>query len=140
MSADLHIHIKSAEVTDEVLRVFFASTLGSKYFAIGDYNPEHLRWPQAYDIVAASPNVWVGEVSWLKAALFEDGDRFVPSPVQKIHELIGENLPVLDQALYQQLLDALRLPNQTSYLVENDHAVAKFLQAHFGAQLFTVSW
>ena len=139
MAADLHIHVFEG-IEESDLRNFFRNTLGSKYFSprpVGGYE----GFSAAYDTIVNTPSVWVGEVSWLKAALFEDGEEtFVPSPVQKIHELIGENLPVLDDKLEREILDALGLENVTSYEVESVVKIHQFLRSHKGKQLFTVSW
>ena len=93
-----------------------------------------------------TPSVWVGEVSWLKASIFEDeAATFIPGPVQAISDLIGEDLPILTPELREKILDALHGPNTTTYAVA-DAASAKyaevvaFLDKHMGERLFTVSW
>jgi hypothetical protein len=139
MAADLHIH-SAGSVTEDDLACFKSHALGSKWF-----NPQHQCGGvscscEHWDRVADSPSIWIGEVSWLKAALVGDDETFVPSPVQKISELIGENLPVLDNELRSQLLSALGLDNTTSYTIAEHAKVAAWLDEHMGERLFTVSW
>lgn len=140
MAADLHVHVLEG-ITEDDLRIFFSNTLGSKHFSpvtVGernDYGPGSI-----YDRVGNSPNVWIGEVSWLKAMLLEDGETFIPEPVQAVQELIGEDLPVLDDELQAKLLEALQRPNRTGYTVAARDDVVEFLTEHRGKKLFTVSW
>lgn len=137
MSADLHIHVFDG-LTESDLRSFFSNTLGSKYFApvsIGQGSClDH------YKKISDVPNIWIGGVSWLKAGLSEDSETFIPNAVAEINELIGENLPVLDNDLTEKILSAMDLPNDTGYSLAKKDAVQKFLGEHKGQQLFTVSW
>jgi hypothetical protein len=136
MAADLHIHIlKGIEESD--LAAFNSNTLGSKYF-----NPRTVDQTDfsIYDKIGDTPNVWVGEVSWLKAALFEDAAEFVPSAVEAIHGFIGEDLPVIDDELIDKVASAFALANTTQYKLENDEKVIEFLRQHKGERAFTVSW
>lgn len=134
MAADLHIHIYEG-ITENDLARFFSHVLGSKYFnmftrnrAEGDYK------------AGETPGVWIGEVSWLKAALFEDAENYIPSPVQIINDLIGEDLPVLDEDLLGKILAALEQPNSTQYCIAEPKQVELFLRQHMGKRLFTISW
>jgi hypothetical protein len=88
----------------------------------------------------ASPNVWVGEVSWLKAALFEDEEAFVPDAVAEVYEIIGEGLPVIDDALIEKIRTALGAQNRTGYNVTDPDPVIRFLEQHRGKPCFTISW
>ena len=96
----------------------------------------------ARQAIDETPRVWIGEVSWLKAGLFDDAATFVPGPVERVSSLIGESLPVLTPELKEQLLEALGLPNETSYDVASAASpeVRAFLDAHEGERLFTISW
>jgi hypothetical protein len=142
MAADLHIHIKTENVTDRDLQIFFSSSLGSKYChfpLMQKWDPEEER--RSNKSVCESPNIWIGEVSWLKAALFEDGeDTFIPTTVQKVQDLIGENLPILDEKLIENIFDAFILDNKTSYKLADPREVVKFLMKYIGKPVFTVSW
>lgn len=94
----------------------------------------------AYHKIAETDNVWVGEVSWLKAFLLGQPDVYVPNPVVAVSDLLGEELSVLDEELAKQILAALKTPNQTTYKISNPLPVEKFLRDHMGLRLFTVSW
>jgi len=92
--------------------------------------------------IEQTARVWVDEVSWLKAGLFDDAATFVPGPVEEVSSLIGEVLPTLTPELTEQLLGALGTPNDTGYQVAGaaDAEVRAFLDAHAGERLFTISW
>lgn len=150
MAADLYIHVLTDEVTEEVLARFFNSTMGSKWFQNQPYKEAELNWREDYKLVGGSPKIWVGEVSWLKAALFEDGDSYIPSAVATVSDLIGEELPIVDDDLIAGVRQAFDLPNNTAkeggvmsgqgyHLAKADEVVA-FLEQHKGKRVFTVSW
>jgi hypothetical protein len=136
MAADLHIHVLEG-ASESDLAVFHAHTLGTKYFDLTKrYDPTGPEWER----VGETPNVWVGEVSWLKAAVFGEAETFIPSTVQKVHEIIGEDLPVIDDGLIERIKEAFTLDNVTSYGLAECAKVTEFLEAHRGKQAFTVSW
>ena len=112
MAADMHIHIFD-NITEGDLANFFSNTLGSKWFnprpAIDD------RRDKAYEKVFSTPDIWIGEVSWLKAGLFDDPETFVPDPVGKINEVIGEDLPVITDELIDRIIEAFELENTTGW-------------------------
>lgn len=137
MAADLHIHVFEG-ITEEDLAAFFAGTLGSKWFASG--GSDYSAWVNACGKVSKTPNVWVGEVSWLKAALFKDGKTFILDPVLKVQEAIGEDLPVLDDSLVELIMSAFESKNTTGYGIADSEDVQKFLTEYKGKRLFTVSW
>lgn len=90
--------------------------------------------------ISDSPNIWVGSVSWLKAAL-TGSDEFVPDPVGAVAERIGEDLPVIDETLIEDIETALARENTTSYETEDEESdVVAFLRKHMGKRAFTVSW
>lgn len=135
MAADLHIHALVDPCTEEHIKGLNSTTWGSKHFG-----HKGMSFMDAVGVVAETPQIWIGEVSWLKAALTGDGEDYVPDPVGKIYELIGEELPVLDSTLKGKILDALQLDNKTGYGIADPDAVAKWLDDNMGRQLFTVSW
>lgn len=139
MAADLHIHVLEG-VTEDDLRCFHAHTLGSKYFNLHrrecdrDYNCRHWR------AVTDSAQIWIGEVSWLKAMLLEDTETYVPAVVGVIRELIGEELPTIDDELILKVREAFASTNDTAYGIADVDDVITFLEAHRGKKVFTVSW
>lgn len=101
------------------------------------------EWQTTLEIhkrIAATPSVWIGEVSWLKAVVSLDADTYVPDPVRVIDELIGEKLPTLTAELRDQIVAALGIPNRTDYRISDAVPVRDFLNLYMGNRLFTVSW
>jgi hypothetical protein len=149
MSADLHIHIITRKFTIEHAKAFSSNTLGSKYFCGGDIDNIDLNYRDNFekkhkcdlhDMAADTPNVWVGEVSWLKAMLFNDSKRFIPDPIQKISDIIGEDFPIIDDKMILKIKKALGIKNQTAYDITSDNKVIIFLEKYKGKKAFTVSW
>lgn len=136
MAADLWIHIFK-DITEEDIRVFFSNAVGSKYFNTVQPSDEERR--EALNKLARTPGVWVGEVSWLKASLTGD-NRYVPEAVERIFEIIGEDLPVIDDELIARIEQALRLPNNSIYSVSEPEPVIEFLRQHKGERCFTITW
>ena len=83
----------------------------------------------------------VGEVSWLKAAIFEDPETFVPDTIGKISELLPD-FHTITPELIEQFDAAFELPNTSSYGIKTAkrERVREFLEKHAGEQAFTVSW
>ena len=140
MAADLHIIIAGEQITEEVLAVFFSSTFGSKYFNPGNLQPTRSDSDRYFELVSEAPQIWIGEVSWLKASLFGEAEEFIPRTVGTISELIGEDLPVLDDELIGKILAAFDLPNATSYSLNEKEKVAEWLEQYKGQKVFTCSW
>ena len=92
MAADLYIHVATG-INQEDLRCLFSNSLGSRYFAPGggcdDFACVH------HNRIARSPRIHIGEVSWLKVALLEDEESFIPGPVESVAALFDdtENTP-----------------------------------------------
>jgi hypothetical protein len=143
MAADLHIHVLLEPCTEDDLAVFFRNTMGSKWFGGLAFRRQYSleREQEALDHVVATPSVWIGEVSWLKAGLSEDPSEYVPEPVGEVSRLIGEELPMLTPEFRDALLAAANLRNQVGfYEVAHVGRIRKFLDEHIGKRLFTVSW
>jgi hypothetical protein len=195
MSADLHIHIVTDNLTEEHFKCFFSHSMGSKWFDWGDYECEYeiarrddydqtlktfqAAYPewrnkalvgapaevskywgsllndhyervgftcQHHKDIDNTPNIWVGEVSWLKAALFEEGKEdgapsdFIPDPIGKISELIGEDMPVITDEFIEKVRLAMSVPNQTQYSLAKAQDILSFLKTYKGKSCFTVSW
>lgn len=139
MAADMHIHVLEG-VTEDDLRCFNAHTLGSKYFNLNrrecDTNYDCRHWRAVLD----SAQIWVGEVSWLKAMMLEATETYVPAAVGKIRELIGEDLPVIDDDLIAKVREAFESTNDTSYSIADVDDIVRFLEVHRGKKVFTISW
>lgn len=136
MAADLHIHVYEG-IDESDMAQFFSNSMGSKWFNPVTNSTSQPGWER----VAHTPGIWIGEVSWLKAMLFEDNEKFVPNPVAEISELIGEDLPELTEELAQKIRFALQRANQTSYSIRSvDDKLEAFFAEHMGKKLFTISW
>jgi hypothetical protein len=141
MAADLHIHVfPEGGLTEEDFANFFSHSLGSKWFNLGSRDYFDKEVEASRNKVMETENLWVGEVSWLKAALFGDEDTFVPGPVAQVNGIIGEDLPIIDDALIGRIREALRVANTTSYEVSREDEVVAFLELHKGKRAFTISW
>lgn len=138
MSADLHIHaFAEGTLTENDFRDMFCHTMGSKYFDLGrrDDFDKLLALKDDED-----SEVWVGEVSWLKAALSDDADTFIPSAVQAVNDLVGEDHPLIDDALIDKICKAMDVENPTGYSVASVDSISDWLGRHKGQRAFTVSW
>jgi len=140
MAADLHIHVFEDEITERDLTVLFCHTLGTKYCNLY-VNPTREEERAVEDKVWALPNIWIGEVSWLKAALFED-DKFIPGPVQAVSDVFGGGGEVIEltKENRQRIVNAMMNENTTGYSVASANSVREFLEQYGGYKAFTISW
>ena len=137
MAADLHIHVFEG-ITEKDLEIFFSNVLGSKYCHFPFMPPQ--QPDDLFGKISETPDVWIGEVSWLKAGLSDDAEAFIPTTVQAVTDLIGEDLPLLTEELRDKILGAFDLPNTTGYKLNTKEKVAKFLNEQKGKKLFCISW
>lgn len=82
----------------------------------------------------------MGEVSWAKAEILDNSDKYVPGVIEAITDIIGEDLPVVDDELIEKVNQAFDLPNNTSYSLNSKNEVINFLERHKGMKTFTVNW
>ena len=142
MAADMCIHAIT-EVEKWAYIQLEKSCIGSKYFSDERQDKEfHDKWNEALDVMVDTPavGVGVGEVSWLKAALFEDGDTFVPKPIETISEIVGEDFPVIDDEMIAKIEAAMKLPNTTGYSLGSAKDILQFLKDHKGRFACAISW
>ena len=176
MGADLHIHVVGGNSSDRIADVeaylrheFWSSDIGAGYSMylldgkwlrldsvpddrLDDIEDTH-EIPVQYDdgFVSSTPSVFVGEVSWLKAALFCDAETFIPDAVGKVSEILSrEMLPLISDELIAEIAKAMTLPNQTAkeggvylgagYTVAAANDVVCFLERHKGKRAFAISW
>jgi hypothetical protein len=145
MAADLHIHIVDNGYTEADAKRFMGHSFGSKHFSWENVTDANSGDTDKWEKIQKTPNIWVGEVSWLKAALVEDGGGdYIPGHVQAVYDAIGEDLPVIDDELIKTIDAGFAVPNGSIYHdegFEQTHAkVLAFLREHKGKQCFTVSW
>lgn len=135
MAADLRIHILTCE--EEDVAKMNSHTLGSKHFNMFSPSPGF----EVFEKIHETPSIWIGEVSWLKAGICEDGqETFVPSTVQAISELVGEEFPVIDDEFIKKIKEAFALENKTGYSLAEVGEVVEFLEQYKGRKVFTISW
>lgn len=138
MSAEMHIHILTPNITAVLLAVWNSHHLNSRHFAL--YNRRDAEYPRLFETMANTPNVRVGDVSWLKAALFDADETFIPDAIGALAELFDEDGTLIDDALIQAARKALALPNSTGYEVADSSPVLAFLEANKGQRAITISW
>lgn len=170
MAADLHIHVVDPVELEEDVRQSFRSNYSSsrgddwvniesqikydgKWYTqnelfekFDDINKEKVQDRREvilkYDEkkVQATDNVWIGEVSWLKAGMLGDNETFIPGPVQKVQDLIQDKLPTITEEFIEQIVEALKSSNTTSYDISKPKPVVEFLKKHLGKKVYTISW
>lgn len=170
MSADYMIHVCKTKKEEHQAELFlkcdcYSSEIGNAYtevkvngewISLQDYDYETetedmrtIPLPELDDkVIYKTKAIWIGEVSWLKADLFDDVD-FIPNVVDKINALIT-GLTVIDDELIEKIKEAFKLPNNTikengvwdgkGYKIADSKKVIKFLKQHKGRKCFTVSW
>ena len=125
MSADLHLHIAE---NDEILKKAIRFT---ELFCPYD--------EQLFHDISETPNKWIGEVSWLKAMIFEDDDTFIPNPVGEVSIIVGQ-YKIIDNELIKKIKNAMTKNNTTEYDVAEADDVIEFLKKYKGKFVFQVSW
>ena len=95
-------------------------------------------------IIQRTKNIWIGEVSWLKASLFgDDGEKYIPTTVMEISSAVHEEnfgLKVIDDELIKLVSEAFDKPNTTNYRLANKKEVIRFFKKHKGKKCFQISW
>ena len=144
MSATLAIH-SMAGLDDVALNCFRDDGPRATCTLRPDDPPGDRFWhcETHWNAVALSSNVQVGDVSWLKAALLEKSDRYVPDTIGTVEELLSGPV-VMTQDLVRQVDTAFELPNNSTYPIHPGvrDVVRSFLEgcAERGERVFTVSW
>jgi hypothetical protein len=174
VSADLHIHVAKTEeeikhATLYQKKTFWGSDIGPAYHEFlyegkwyheedfyekfEDARPEDVRDVPLKDlnekIVDRTENIWVGEVSWLKAALFGDSETYIPDTVAEIHEACC-GMKTIDDDMIDKVKKAFELKNNTikengvwngsGYRLAKVQEVVNFLEKNKGHKSFTISW
>ena len=171
MSADFTIHVCKTKKEEYQAELFlkcdcYSSEVGNAYtevkvngewISLRDYDYEAetedmrtIAIPDLDDkVIYKTKSIFIGEVSWLKASLFEDGGDYIPDVVASISELI-DGLTVIDDELIEKVKEAFQQPNNTiqengvwggnGYKLNDPKKVIKFLKQHKGRKCFTVSW
>ena len=108
MAADLYIHIRTPDVTRENLTVFSAE------YRSGD---DDTAYHSAMNLIGESPMKWIGEVSWLKAALLNKPEEYVPETVDIVVALIPDDVfTLITNPLIEKVAQAFDLENKGNYI------------------------
>ena len=140
MSADLYIHVYGeGELTEDDFRVFFSSTIGSKWF---DFNASFSREEEtaAFNKFSDIKGFHVGEVSWLKYAITQDED-YVPDLCGIIAAMFDDVPLVITEDFVERTERAIGVaqPHHYYYTSQKDELL-EFLRDNIGKKAYTVSW
>lgn len=109
-------------------------------------DPDLLRWLRTavisdiggfYDELSKHDWFWVGQVSYMKAEIMGDPDRYIPGQVAGVHELTT-GLPRITPTLITALMVAMSVPNRSIYGrrgVVRPRKLKQWLMAHLGMHL-----
>ncbi len=137
----LHIY---EGLTEDDIREFESSSLGSPYFSIERKPFDSEKVASNHEKIAGTPIFDVGEVSWLKANLLENADRYIPGPIDKLNDIFPTELvkdfTVITDEVIEKVKEAIGVTNETSYKLEYLFPLIGFLTEHKGKQVFSASW
>lgn len=143
MAADFELHVITCDQDIVDYRLGMSTTIGSKYENIVpgvDYvkNPDR-NVLDAKTRLEKTPGVWLGNLSWIKDNLTGEAG-YVPSALGKIDELVGEEFPLIDEQLINQIEYILKNEtNDTTYHVTESDVVVDFLKQHVGKPVFSLT-
>lgn len=122
MSVDVRLHIFEG-VTEEELAKFCYHDVGSKHFSLSK-DVSVKEWNEIYEKVADTDNMLLEEVSW------SDSET-----LKRIKAIVGEDLPVIDDALIGTIEKAIDSPNPNYF-----KKLVPWLRARTGKRCFIVVW
>lgn len=105
-----------------------------------DKNYEFRYIPLEYDedAVYTAPGIYIGEVGLLKSEIFDNKEKYIPSTVELISILVGNDLPIIDDKFIDEVKKAFSLSNTSQYHVTDENSVLTFLNEHKGARVFQI--
>lgn len=103
------------------------------------------------DAIQRTEDIWVGEVSWLKAALFGDNETFIPSLIDIVSDTYPRyQLTEITDETIEKVAEAFLLKNNTKkkggvwngkgYSLAKKESIIEWLEARKGKLAFTISW
>ena len=180
MSADFHIHVCKNKKEEKIAEMYVEHTVsrydgrkvsfGYNILKVNGRWIDEKNWDGTGDveqmeyivieeltkelrdkIELETHNVRVGEVSWLKADLFNDTNTYIPNTILRINKLIPPyKLTEITDDLILEVKKAFDLPNNTikekgvwdgeGYFVSEATPVIEFLEKYKGKKAFTISW
>lgn len=140
MAADMHIHILEG-VTEHQVKRFGSNVLGGPYCDCVSYTEHSEHFYNDCIAIEQTPQVWVGEVSWLKAVVFDEGKRYIPDPVGLVADEFEKGIVTITGKMIFRLERELPgTENTTQYKTAPPSKIVEFLKLHEGKKAFTVSW
>lgn len=146
MSADFVLHVLLDDMDVEDFKIFTSNVLGGPWFEYPwfeyvPYEKRNERFMELANKFGHRPQCWVGEVSWLKASLLQDGETYIPDIVGNVAELV-DNLPVITDELIAQIkAAAMTAGNRTSYkVIDGSDELIDFLKKYKGHRVGGISW
>ena len=147
MGCTYTLHVRTEEITDEDMEIFFSNTLGSPLFTWGNHPKNEKGFGPIYKRFSSSPSYEFGEMSFLKAGLSGD-DKYLSNCVDiedfiKNEDGYGE---LITKELINQIKDWLDdLKNDDSYYgntmsINDKIGLLKFLKKHKDKKAFFVCW
>lgn len=136
MATEFRIHVLTDVFTKEHLAAMCSNHLGSKYDDPDPFGRAKEKFEiehncSLYDLALKTPYVLMGS-----------GPGMNPhNAIDVVADLIGEDLPVIDDALIAKIEEALHAKDENPYwtLTPFDEVMA-FLEQYKGERVFTILW
>jgi hypothetical protein len=137
VAVDVAIHVMSAEITCDTLKAFYNNKLGHKWY--NTYDMSTIDSGLIRGLIEESPQVWIGEASFLDAAVY-DADDAIPRTVMDVCHLIDDGVTVIDDSFLFDVQEVMDYPNTSKYPVAISRDVLEFLQQYKGMKVFIALW
>jgi hypothetical protein len=113
-------------------------TVFSQDLEYTEVRSRNYRKRYSYDVLRGAAGVWIGRMSWTKASVDGEVDRYVPQLVQEVTELFqGRRLVMIDDKLIA-LIDQCfykAVPHEYYTTAEREEVIG-FLKQHKGKRAF----
>jgi len=106
-----------------------------------DVRRKTYRQRYSVDVLRNADYVWLGRMSWGKASIDGDVDRYVPELVQKVSDLFqGRKLVMINDKLIALIEQAFKdsAPNEHYKTAEREEVIS-FLKQHKGKRAFALN-
>lgn len=136
MATEFRIHVLTDVFTEAHLAAIFSNHLGSKYEDPDPFSGAKERFQvehscSLYDMALKTPYVLVGRGPGMNHH----------NAIDAVIDVIGEDLPVIDDVLIARIREALNMRDENPYwtLAPFDEVTA-FLKRNKGERVFTILW
>lgn len=144
MSAHLYIHIQTDEISNKKLKDIFQTYINSEFF---DYSTIKQRTyeneKKNSKLLQETPNIKVGPISNLKAALSKEQEKFIPGQLNVFQKRIGNEPTKINNRLIKNIKQDIKTSSNNSIYNNDELHIEKslrFLEIYKGKKAFTVSW